>query len=491
MPFINKGNILLILISTLSVILYLLTWKVPIAGSKNDQISQGVLQYSSENTDPVPLAGEWQFQADGFVLDENDFTAYSQVPSTWPGKKRFGYASYRVEIQGLIPGEEYWLKLPYQATAYRLFTDGILLAENGMIGTSRTESQPGFLPQRQSFISQQSKVSLVLQISNYHHRRGGPFQGISLGKKEELERLELSILFSEWAFVILFCTMAISQFIFFFIRKEKPSLYLAMLFISVGINGLLGTSEVLIFRTFPHFPWNLYEKLCYIISYTIPIWPLLFACELYNQIPQKTQLLLLTPLLMILLFVLLTPPWVFSIPNSYFQLYGFVIFGLVLGLFIRASLNRKPGALYFTLATVLIFGIVISSSLFSNDRISSGSYLPLTFLHIFTGKTAEKILPLSKGISYLLIFFINNILGYYHYLNPKNKPQELSIKDQAEHFQLSAREQEVLQEMLSGKSNKEICNRLFISNNTVKTHIRNIYRKTGVNTRATVINLFH
>ena len=45
---------------------------------------------------------------------------------------------------------------------------------------------------------------------------------------------------------------------------------------------------------------------------------------------------------------------------------------------------------------------------------------------------------------------------------------------------LTAREQEVLKLILSGKSNREIAETLFISESTVKTHVRNIYSKYDV-----------
>ncbi len=46
--------------------------------------------------------------------------------------------------------------------------------------------------------------------------------------------------------------------------------------------------------------------------------------------------------------------------------------------------------------------------------------------------------------------------------------------------ELTLREQEVLQQILSGRSNREIGETLFISESTVKTHVRNIFSKYDV-----------
>lgn len=53
---------------------------------------------------------------------------------------------------------------------------------------------------------------------------------------------------------------------------------------------------------------------------------------------------------------------------------------------------------------------------------------------------------------------------------------------------LTVREEEVLQLILSGKSNREIAELLFISESTVKTHARNIFSKYDVGSRAELIS---
>jgi len=54
---------------------------------------------------------------------------------------------------------------------------------------------------------------------------------------------------------------------------------------------------------------------------------------------------------------------------------------------------------------------------------------------------------------------------------------------------LTVREQEVLQLVLSGKANREIAGALYISESTVKTHVRNIFSKYDVQSRAELISL--
>jgi DNA-binding CsgD family transcriptional regulator len=50
-------------------------------------------------------------------------------------------------------------------------------------------------------------------------------------------------------------------------------------------------------------------------------------------------------------------------------------------------------------------------------------------------------------------------------------------------MKLSIREKEILDLLIQGKLNKEIASLLFISEETVKKHLKNVYRKLGVRNR--------
>jgi DNA-binding NarL/FixJ family response regulator len=54
-------------------------------------------------------------------------------------------------------------------------------------------------------------------------------------------------------------------------------------------------------------------------------------------------------------------------------------------------------------------------------------------------------------------------------------------------FSLTEREKDIIKTMVLGLKNKEIADQLFISENTVKTHISNIFKKFDVNNRAQAI----
>ncbi len=53
--------------------------------------------------------------------------------------------------------------------------------------------------------------------------------------------------------------------------------------------------------------------------------------------------------------------------------------------------------------------------------------------------------------------------------------------------ELTPTEQKVLEQLLLGKSNKAISEELGVSINTVKTHLKHVFKKTGVKSRIALI----
>lgn len=86
--------------------------------------------------------------------------------------------------------------------------------------------------------------------------------------------------------------------------------------------------------------------------------------------------------------------------------------------------------------------------------------------------------PISPSIAYKILQMVQSPVV----AGKKNK-------ESAEIFNLSDREQEILQLLSKGFEYKDIGNQLFISANTVKKHCINIYQKLHVNSRAQALRI--
>ncbi len=88
------------------------------------------------------------------------------------------------------------------------------------------------------------------------------------------------------------------------------------------------------------------------------------------------------------------------------------------------------------------------------------------------------------SITVNVIFGIIILILIYIIFTINSKKRSIILEE------LSNQEIKIKEYMLSGKSNKEIADELFISLNTVKTHITNIYNKLNVSNRKELINKF-
>lgn len=101
-----------------------------------------------------------------------------------------------------------------------------------------------------------------------------------------------------------------------------------------------------------------------------------------------------------------------------------------------------------------------------------------------------KVLLLDLFIYSIPLIFIKKFLIMAHGGSVLIGMYKTKLNNLTEKYQISKREKEIIYMILQGKSNKEIEKELFISQNTVKNHIYNIFQKTGVNSRAQLTRYF-
>ena len=100
---------------------------------------------------------------------------------------------------------------------------------------------------------------------------------------------------------------------------------------------------------------------------------------------------------------------------------------------------------------------------------------------------------LSKKISQKeLVAALNDVkLGYIHLSDEASRALSEFKKRIFEYpeIKLSAREKEIVALMMKGNTNREIAEKLFISESTVETHRKNVYRKTDAHSLPKLIQI--
>jgi len=192
----------------------------------------------------------------------------------------------------------------------------------------------------------------------------------------------------------------------------------------------------------------------------------------------------------------------------------FLAYGSVIGFFNLSESGDDTFALFSTIISFLYVGlqvlilIIALSQLFLfsrtiTDFIKQKAIRTFGFINLSVFAVSIILFLLVHRSStlaalYLLVFFSTNLppVLYWkaylkkHYIAPVLQAIDtLTMKGFFEEYNISKREEEVIQQLCEGKTNKEISDALFISIQTVKDHIYRIYQKTDVKNRVQLINL--
>ncbi len=114
--------------------------------------------------------------------------------------------------------------------------------------------------------------------------------------------------------------------------------------------------------------------------------------------------------------------------------------------------------------------------------------LALFQLSQYTLQTGDISIEIIIAVIAVLFFFIGT------YINKKSRNKE-SLQDYEinykaiEDLEISKRELEVLNEIAKGLSNKEVADKLFLSESTIKTHVSNLLTKLNAKRRTQAIQI--
>lgn len=161
----------------------------------------------------------------------------------------------------------------------------------------------------------------------------------------------------------------------------------------------------------------------------------------------------------------------------------------------RAALSRALNELFLYSSLFLIFPAIVATIFLKRSRerekrrllvdIMISFYpMPLYFMVdiFFFKELPYKLVYLSYSVFSLLIYFFISRHFFQQY-DPGGKAELPDLSRFYKDKNISDREREIIELLIEGQSNREVGESLFISYNTVKTHVRNIYRKMEVSNK--------
>lgn len=119
-----------------------------------------------------------------------------------------------------------------------------------------------------------------------------------------------------------------------------------------------------------------------------------------------------------------------------------------------------------------------------------GDVVGTSFGILLSNHTIVLVLCTSVAFMITIFLFVNLYQKIYVTMPTVTRDREDLLKNFEICYRLTSREMEVFQFLLDNHSNTEIAEKLFISENTVKFHIKNIFKKTGCSDRISLKKIF-
>jgi len=235
---------------------------VPLKGPQPSALSGTIdLRGWDFNSGVVKLNGQWRYVPNQ-LLDTAPLgltAEYSQVPGGWkqnrPGTWAFsgqGTATYFLSIVLDPKQPSLALAVPIIHSSYRLYLNGVLVQEMGVVSASRQLYQPAWKPVLLSVPSGVEQLELQVQVANFDHFKGGILFPVQLGSKELLTAQKSRALVLEAMLFSGILMMALYNFTLYWSRGlGRSPLYFSVVCLVLAVR-LMVTGELLGLGYFSH-----------------------------------------------------------------------------------------------------------------------------------------------------------------------------------------------------------------------------------------------
>jgi len=409
---------------------------------------------------PIALNGEWLLSW-GQLLYPGDSVInpyLTNFPSLWNdniinGKPlpSQGYATYKLVI--LLPKNRpnLALELPDVYSSYALYVNGSLVAKNGQPGKNAHEAEPFWTSKTVYLPQQPDTVSLLLQVSNFWHSKGGTYKEILFGKQDQLYlKRERDTAYDLVLTGCLFMGGLFFLGLYLFGKKDKTILYFS-LFCIVYSYRMIGTNLYVLHTIFPSLNWFIAIHLEYL---TLTLGVALFGQYTRHLYPEDTNPMVMKIMIWFCLtfaaIVVLTKPIVFTGLINIFLGVMFLCLAYAFFVNIEAARHKRNGSVYalFSTVVVLLVFLVINLDYFGMVPQIKGAvfigYISFFFLqslalsHRFAYTFKQAAMQAQQGLKAKSEFLstmsheirtpLNAVIGMTHLLL-HNKPRQDQKKD--------------------------------------------------------------
>ncbi|NPV90598.1 MAG: histidine kinase [Firmicutes bacterium] len=261
-------SIILPLLPALLVMLLLLM-NAAAARSSFPTVRDGVLDLSAwdyQKTGAFNLEGEWEFYWDRSlsrpeIESGREQPGIIEAPGLWTDYEldgqelpAFGQATYRAHVVHAPVGQRFAIRVQNQASAYRLYIDDYLIAQNGDFGDTAGAPVSRYRPQFTEFTPERDSFDIILQVSNSAYAVGGMWDWLMFGLAEPMSftnnAVKVVVYISIGSLLVMCLFFAI---MFAVVRKEKELLVICAIGLLVMVR-YLESGNMIITHLLPGMP---------------------------------------------------------------------------------------------------------------------------------------------------------------------------------------------------------------------------------------------
>ena len=430
-----------------------------LSGFGQEPVAQrGVIDLRKANLfdNHVMISGEWAFYNSRLLSPDSLFTAtpdYIPFPALWKDVRIHGqpipsqgYGTYHLTV--LLPAKRprLGMELHHVYSAYKLFVNGVVQAQNGQPGTVQENATPFWVSRTIALPpGEPDTLVLVMQMANFWHTRGGPFKDILLGDKDELFLKKNQDL--GYDFMLAGCMLMGGLFflgLYAFGRKDKAILYFALFCILYSYR-MVGTNHYPLHAIINHLNWFVTIRIEYL---TLCLSVAFFSLYTRSLYPEDSHSIVMKAVVWFCLgysaIVAVTPTIVFTRFLIFFLAVMFAFIAYAEYIYLRAALNRRSGSLFALLGMAIMLFIFLLTNLqyfgFIPDMrpVIFGGYISFFFLqslalsHRFAENFRQATFQAQQGLRAKSEFLstmsheirtpLNAVIGMTHLLL-RNKPR--------------------------------------------------------------------
>jgi len=408
---------------------------------------------------------------------------------------RMGVATFALDVIMPPDRERAALWVPNASTAYNLWVNGDLVAQSGTVGDSRETSVPRYRMNTAEFAVPDGELELVLQVSNFHHRRGGMWKAIKLGTPDQIRSLDGTETMYDLLLIGSFLAFGFYN-IFLYASNRKRSiapLLLAIVFFAMSMR-LFVVGQMLATRLIPGFPWWLQLRIEYLSAPTVFVMFAWLIDRVYpGWVPRPVIYGITVFVAVNLLIILAFPVLVYSLVVWVYNFTKSAILLAITARFVVAAFRGKKEAWPMIGAIAIFLFITLGETLHYTEILLSRDFAPLLFLLRVFGVDLSNntgLYLLSTVVTLGVIITCGNFLVLKisrSFLHVENRLTPLPVDQLTDAYKITRREAEILELVAQGLTNKEIGARLYISEGTVKNHLHRIMGKLKAGNRTELV----